>query len=150
MFTCTIVCPFGVIAKCMRTAGVYHFKTLVDIFKLNNKNDWKNIQTNNWTKNSSRYNCKMLSSLYCTISVFSQKAEFLVLVFYFRGCSDNILAFHNFYQKVRNKKVRFLCSIFPKLTLTFTFSSTPSELRLTCTVVRPFGIVAIGIKAVRV
>ena len=81
---------------------------------------------------------------------FSQKAEFLVLVFYFRGCSDNILAFHNFYQKVRNKKVRFLCSIFPKLTLTFSFSSTPTEVRLTCTVVRPFGIVAIGIKAARV
>ena len=37
-----------------------------------------------------------------------------------------------------------------KVMLTRAVSSTPSESRFTCTVVRPFGIVAIGIRAARV
>ena len=37
-----------------------------------------------------------------------------------------------------------------KVMLTLAFSSTASESRFTCTAVRPFGIVTIGIRAARV
>ena len=47
-------------------------------------------------------------------------------------------------------KNHLICSIFSTVTLTRAVSSTPSESRFTCTVVRPFGIVAIGIRAARV
>ena len=48
------------------------------------------------------------------------------------------------------KKISLLSTIFSKVTLTLAFCSTPSESRFTCTVVRPLGIVAIGIRAARV
>ena len=44
----------------------------------------------------------MFSCLYCAIWFFIQMAELLVLVFYVRGYSDNVRAFHTFFQKVRN------------------------------------------------
>ena len=100
-------------------------------------------------KNSSRYNCKTLCCLFCAIWFFNQKAEVFVFVFFMS--MDVVLLYWYFtlYQKVRNYKI-LLCSIFSKITLTLAFSSTPKESRFTCTVVRPLGIVAIGIRAARV
>ena len=74
---------------------------------------------------------------------FIQMAELLVLVFYVRGCSDNVRAFHTFCQKVRNQEMCLLCSVFPKFRPNLAFSSTLIESRFTCTVLRPFVIVAI-------
>ena len=100
-------------------------------------------------KNSSRYNCKTLCRLFCAIWFFNQKAEVFVFVFFMS--MDVVLLYWYFtlYQKVRNYKI-LLCSIFSKITLTLAFSSTPKESRFTCTVVRPLGIVARGIRAARV
>ena len=87
---------------------------------------------------------------YLVFAIRRQRFLFLFLFLFFMSM-DVVLLYWYFtlYQKVRNYKI-LLCSIFSKITLTLAFSSTPKESRFTCTVVRPLGIVAIGIRAARV